>query len=82
MLHHAKADFIFMNFLMTIFANIKEVTKYAPTFDIISFVGFSCNIVRSGPYLKFRIVNFLSWLLESVMRERVGNVNKITVRTF
>ena len=30
MLHHAKADFIFMNFLMTIFANIMEVTKYAP----------------------------------------------------
>ena len=50
MLHHAKADFIFMNFLMTIFANIKEVTKYALTFDIISFVGFSCNIMGSGPY--------------------------------
>ena len=44
MLHHPPADFIFMNFLMTIFANIKEVTKYAPTFDIISFVGFSWDL--------------------------------------
>ena len=29
-------------------------------------------------YLKFRIVNFLSWLFKSVMRESLGNVNQIT----
>ena len=49
MLHHAKADFIFMNFLMTIFANIKEVTKYAPinvnSELTISILAFKINYV-------------------------------------